>query len=545
MTPRRRSAEPASTRARAERSSAGRPARERGAEAASAAAEGREVPSLRDRSSGLLLHPTSLPGAPGAGDLGPGAHRFVDFLAAAGMRWWQMLPVGPTGPGSSPYSSPSTFAGSPFLVSLDALARDGWLGRDELSGAPRARGAHVDYQAVWRFREARLRRAHERFSARASAAQRAALEDFRERARAWLDDYALFAALRRRTAARKWIDWDAGLRDREPAALARAASRLAGELELQRFVQFVFDAQWRALQERARARRVALLGDVPIFVDHDSADVWAHREMFLLDAERATDRGRRRAARLFSEDGQRWGNPLYDWAALGADGYAWWVERLRSTLARFDALRHRSLHRLSPLLGGACAGEDRAARALRAGARRALLRARARLDRARPRSSPRISGSSRPRWSRCARRSPSPGCACCSSRSTRRRRVGPPAHVPGGSVAYTGTHDNDTSVGWLRSLSRTPRGRRERALVMRYLGAPQRDFHWAMIRMAMLCPASLAIVPMQDVLGLGSEARMNTPGRARGNWTWRAPERALAPSIAARLRETAEAFGRI
>jgi 4-alpha-glucanotransferase len=293
-----------------------------------------------ERASGILLHPTSLPGPHGVGDLGPEAHQFLEFLARAGQRYWQMLPIAPLGGGSSPYDSPSAFAGSPLLINLQTLHEHGLLEAGELgdpSGFARAKTAR--YGAAQRYRERRLRRAFARFFERNHDDEQRELAAFRERSRHWLDDYALFRALKKVSGPKPWTEWPEELRRRDPPALERARQALAPEIRYQEFLQLEVDLQWSALRSHATALGIKLLGDIPMFVAHDGSDVWAHQAIFQLD-----ERGAQRVVAgvppdYFSADGQRWGNPLYDWNVLRETGFAWWISRLQTTLGRFDALR--------------------------------------------------------------------------------------------------------------------------------------------------------------------------------------------------------------
>src|SRR5262245_20360745 len=291
------------------------------------------------RKSGLLLHPTSLPGRWGVGDLGAAAYEFVDFLAAAGQQLWQVMPLGPTGYGDSPYQGFSAFAGNPLLISPDLLLEAGLLAPEDLEGAPLLRNVAVDYGAVIPFKLALLRRSFERFSAAATQGQRRELADFREHSRAWLDDYALFAALKQFHSGAEWSAWPHDIATRDPSALAGLARDLAEQVEFQAFMQFLFFDQWRRLKEYANQAGIQIVGDIPIFVAYDSADVWANREIFALD-----DAGRPTIVAgvppdYFSVTGQLWGNPLYRWDVLARRGYDWWIERFRAALTLVDIVR--------------------------------------------------------------------------------------------------------------------------------------------------------------------------------------------------------------
>jgi len=516
------------------------------------------VPTLRDRASGVLLHVTSLPGPHGNGDLGAEAHAFADVLARSGQRWWQMLPVGPAGYGDSPYSAMSAFAGNPLLVDLDAL------------GVPvdRARfpADRVDYAAASAFREKHLRRAFQAEATR-PARDRSSLRAFCEQAASWLDDFALFAALKRAHGGVAWTKWEAPLRDREPAALARARETHADEIDFVKFVQWKFDEQWSALRVACKQHGIGLVGDLPIFVAHDSADVWQHPEVWKLDEKGVSTSVAGVPPDYFSATGQRWGNPLYRWAHLKKDGYAWWVERIRGALARFDAVRLD--HFIGFVRYWQVPGNEKTAengrwmkgpgRALFDTIERAL--ANERLGEGQG-ALPFIAedlGAVTPAVTRIRRELGLPGMRIVQfafGGDPQVEAFKPHNHAPS-SVVYTGTHDNDTVVGWFRdpgdgkASTRSPaQTEAERRAALAYLGRTKADLdggieiHWEMIRLAMSSVARTAIIPMQDVLGLGSEARMNTPGHASGNWCWRLEPDAMTPALEKRLLDCTRMYGR-
>ncbi len=496
-------------------------------------------PCLRRRASGLLLHPTSLPGAHGSGDLGAEAIRFVEFLASAGQRVWQMLPVGPPGFGNSPYSAASAFAGSPLLLSLEGLADAGFLDPGELAEDPLLPG-RIDWGVTIEHRERYLAKAAARF-AEAPAARRAPILAYRAREAGWLEDYALYSAIKRAQGGGPWIDWPDELRAREPDALARARRDLAGDIERAVFEQWAFDAQWSALREACHRRGVALIGDVPIFVAHDSADVWQHQDLFHLD------RGGRPTVvagvppDYFSATGQRWGNPLYRWKRMRARGFDWWIERFRVTLSRFDAIR------LDHFIGFSRNWEIPAdeptaivGRWRRGPGAKLFDAAKAALG-----ELPIIAedlGLVTPAVRRLRRRYRFPGLRILQfafGTDPQAPSFLPHAHVKN-SVVYTGTHDNDTIVGWYRdrgdAQSRTPAAVQvERNRALAYLHSDGADIHWDFIRAGLQSVARLSVFPVQDVLGLGSEARMNLPGTSERIWEFRLDAAALTPAVGARL----------
>jgi 4-alpha-glucanotransferase len=493
-------------------------------------------PRLGTRASGVLLHPTSLPGPHGSGDLGPEAHRFVDFLARARQRWWQMLPVVPPGAGNSPYQSISAFAGSPLLISLDGLVRRGLLKRHELVSESRLEPGRVRYPAVRRFRERALRIAFERFEVRRS--RQRGFEAFCARSRDWLDDFALFRALRDAHGGVPWTAWEPELRTRRASALARARHSLSSRIRYHQFVQLEFHRQWSALRRHCGERGVSLIGDLPIFVAHNSADVWAHQELFRLD------RNGRRSVQAgvppdyFSATGQLWGNPIYRWDAMRARGYDWWLARLRTELARFDAVR------LDHFIGFQNYWEvPRRARTARNG--RWVLGPGAHFFGHVFRTLGKLQliaedlGVVTPQVEALRDRFSLPGMKVLHFAFAPQAEASRPHHFQRNAVVYTGTHDNDTTRGWFRSLDRE-----QRELVRTYLDSNGRQVHWDLIRLAWLSPPHTAIVPAQDLLGLGASARMNRPARPSGNWAWRVSAGALAEPLAERLGDLTSLYGR-
>jgi 4-alpha-glucanotransferase len=502
--------------------------------------------SLDERASGILLHPTSLPGPYGNGDLGTEAHRFAAQLAETGQRVWQMLPVGPAGLGNSPYSARSAFAGNPLLVDLEDLAERGWLPRD--LGPPRFPVERVDYDRARAFRWSRLEHACESFRKRRRPA---GFDDFRERERSWLADYALYSALKDATGGAEWIEWPRELRLRRRGALARARRELAERIELHEFVQWMFDEQWRSLKRECERLGVLLMGDVPIFVAYDSADVWAHRDLFTLDEEGRPEVVAGIPPDFFSKTGQRWGNPHYRWDRISRTGYRFWLDRFASGLSRFDALR------LDHFIGyyrvwHVPADEPTALNGRWSpGPREALFEALRREHGDLPLVAEDL-GLVIPEVRALRDRFGLPGMKLLQFAfgTDLQAQDFLPHNFPRRAVAYTGTHDNDTIVGWFRDpggkgkpRSRS-QARKEREGVLAYLGTDGRDIHWAAIRCLWASVANLAIVPMQDVLGLDSRARMNSPGTGTGNWEWRMRSGAFSRRVRARLAALTRIYGR-
>ncbi len=503
------------------------------------------------RISGLLLHPTSLPGPHGIGDLGPAAYRFLDFLESAGQRLWQVLPLGPTGYGDSPYQCFSAMAGNPLLVSLERLRDEGWLHAEDLAPLESLPVSTADFDRLIAPRRALLARAFRAFEASASTDARAALDAFSRTHAWWLDDFTLFMALKDAHDMRAWTTWPAPVRDRDPRALAAAREQHAEACRLHAFVQWQFATQWEALRRAASARGIALMGDMPIFVAHDSADVWAQPHLFDLD-----DTGRPRAVAgvppdYFSETGQLWGNPLYRWDRMAADGYAWWIARVRATLAQVDRVR------LDHFRGFVAYWEvpGDAATAMHGtwqrGPGAALFDALAAALGPLPIVAENLGFITRDVEDLRARYG-LPGMAILQFAFGTDPQAPDflPHNFTQDRVAYTGTHDNDTLAGWARgsagdSTRTSDDVARERAYAEAYLHAGGDELHWAAIRAVCASVADTAIVPVQDVLGLGSEARMNIPGRPSGNWRWRLEEGALTDAHASRLRTLADLYGRL
>ncbi len=497
---------------------------------------------LDRRSSGVLLHVTSLPGPHGSGDLGPAAHAFASFLANAGQRWWQMLPVGPTGSWGSPYDSPSAFAGSPRLIALAPLVAQGLLREDEVAAPKRLQSCReVDFSASTSFRKPRLRAAFERFERRRSLSLRRQFDAFRQDAGAWLDDYALYTALKQAQGDACWTAWPAGLRDRRAAELKRARASLAQEIRFIEFEQFQFQLQWEQLRRHCHRLGVRLLGDIPIYVAHDGADTWANRELFHLDRL-----GKRRVVAgvppdMFSATGQLWGNPLYRWPVLARGGFRWWIQRFQTMLKRFDAVR------LDHFIGFSRYWEVEAGARTAQHGRFVPVPGAAFLERAKEElgSLPMVAedlGVVTPEVRSLRRRFELPGMNILQfafGDPTQPSDYQPHRHERN-SVVYTGTHDNDTTVGWFRerlSSSASSEQRAEGRRALDYADSDGRAPHWDMIRLALMSVANTAVFPMQDLLGLGSEARMNTPGTLDGNWTWRVRDKQLSSALAEHMAE--------
>jgi 4-alpha-glucanotransferase len=490
------------------------------------------------RAAGILLHPTSLPGPYGVGDLGGAAYRWLDALARAGQKWWQILPLGPTGFGDSPYQSFSAFAGNPNLISPDLLLQDGLLQRGDLEGVhfPPER---VDYGGAIQLKTRLLGRAWQRFHAGAAPGLRPQMEEFTAQNSHWLDDYALFMALKGAQKGANWQEWPRPLVEREPAALQRARQQLAGPVGQFKLGQFLFFRQWKALRRYANERGIRIIGDMPIFVSPDSADVWSNPHLFLLDERRRPKVVAGVPPDYFSATGQLWGNPLYDWQALKQTGYAWWVDRLRATLelvdmTRLDHFRGFEAYWEVPA-GMPTAQVGHWVKGPGADFFETLRRALGGL----PLMAEDL-GLITQEVEDLREQFGLPGMRVLQfAFGEGSDHLFLPHNYVRQTVAYTGTHDNDTTRGWYASAPEKVRDH-----VRRYVARDGSDVAWDFIRLAWSSVADYALTPLQDVLNLGSEARMNFPGRGDGNWSWRYTEPMLSPGYLDRLGEMTALYGR-
>jgi len=492
------------------------------------------------RGAGVLLPATALPTRHGIGDLGPSAFAWIDLLRDAGQQWWQILPVGPTGGDDSPYQPLSSFAGNGLLISPDHLVEDGLLRPRDCE--ERFPALAVDYHAVIAFKQRLLQVTWQRFTGGCRSDLRVPFEEFCARHAGWLDDYALFRALKARHQGSHYLEWPAELVERRPAALARARRDTAEEMQQVRFAQFLLARQGAVLSAHADARGVRMIGDLPFYVSPDSSDVWANPELFLLDPRRRPRAVAGVPPDAFSATGQLWGNPLYDWTALRATRYRWWIDRVRALLAHVDLVR------LDHFRGFAAAWQV-AAEAPTArsgqwvpGPGGELFEAASRELGGLPFIAEDL-GLITPDVEKLRDDFALPGTRVLQfAFDDDPDNPHLPHNYPTNVVVYTGTHDNPTTRGWYDDLPGEQRRR-----VWRYLGRPPgepRDAAPALLALAWSSAAALAIVPFQDVLNLGNEARMNVPGRGEGNWRWRCTADDLSPSVFQTLRETAAASGR-
>ncbi len=490
------------------------------------------------RSTGILLHPTSLPSRGGIGDFGPAAYQFLDFLGEARQGVWQVLPLNPPANGNSPYSSTSAFAGNPLLISLDRLAAHGWLDSTPVSLLPVEVG-QVDYEKVHRDKLPLLRRAAENFLERATGPARDRFDDFCRDNSWWLQDYSLFDAFRD-IHGKNWSEWPAELARREPAAIEAATAMLAADVACRRVVQFFFWEQWRALRNYCAQKSIRVVGDVAIFVDYESADVWAHHDLFRLNDNLEPDAVAGVPPDYFSATGQRWGNPLYDWDALRATGYRWWVQRLRwaaqtCNLVRLDHFRGFAQFWEIP------ASEPTAINGRWVDGPGAEFFKHLRQELGGLPFFAEDLGYITPDVVALRDGQKIPGMAVLQFAFG---DTGAHAYLPHrlkpDCVLYTGTHDNDTVLGWWKTL-----GEKERRAVLALVGPCEDGPNWALIRLAQSSPAMLSVVPLQDVLSLSSEARLNIPSTPTGNYLWRYQPGALTPELAQKLAALAEVTDRL
>ncbi len=504
------------------------------------------------RESGILLHPTSLPGPYGIGDIGPEAYKFADILAAMGQKLWQILPHGLTGYGDSPYQSFSTFAGNPLFISIDLLVQDGLLTKSQLEKYPKFPAHTVDFGPVIEAKEAVLALACRSFDKHASAIQKEKFREFCVKNHEWLEDFSLFMALKYEYKLEPWTTWSPELIGRESGAMNAARGRHKTAIRHIKILQYLFDDQWRRLRKYCHDKGVKIIGDIPIFVAHDSADAWASPELFYLDSSGKCSVVAGVPPDYFSATGQLWGNPLYRWDVHKQTDYAWWVRRLHKIFEMVDIVR------IDHFRGFAAYWE------IPGGAETAI-------------HGRWVPGPAHDLFHSLRRQLPDlpviaedlgvitddveklrddfhfPGMRILQFAFGNDDKAEDyrPHNYPGNCVVYTGTHDNDTTVGWFWSKpgENTTRSQedidRERKTILDYVGTDGAEIHWDLIALAMRSKANTAMFPLQDLMGLGTEARMNVPGTKSSNWRWRFTWDMLTPAIKTRLRQLTESTGRV
>ena len=491
---------------------------------------------IAQRSSGILIHPSSLPSRGGIGDFGPAAYEFADWLAAAKQTLWQVLPLGPIGYGNSPYSCTSAFAGNILFVSAEMLADQHLLDREQVESLPDGE-SRIDYESVRLHKLALLREAADRFLTQPPPELHRAYDTFRKDNKNWLDDYVLFSVLREKFEDQAWNSWPSRLAKREPAAIAKISKELAHELDRERFLQFAFYLQWCGLRSYCAERSLRIVGDLAIFVSYDSADVWTHPDIFRLHDDLSPEVVSGVPPDAFSETGQRWGNPLYDWEELKARGYDWWINRLRWAVETCDIVRLDHFRGFEAYWEIPAEEETAIHGKWVPGPKEDLFTAfRNALGKL-----PFIAedlGLITKAVEELRQKLDIPGMKVMQfGFGNRGAHIYLPHAYEPNSVVYTGTHDNDTTLGWWKNSATEE----ERISAATYLNITrEEDITWSFVRGALTSVATLAIIPVQDVLGLDSDARMNVPSTPQGNWTWRLRRGELSAELAARMARLVE-----
>ncbi|MGB7210224.1 MAG: 4-alpha-glucanotransferase [Pyrinomonadaceae bacterium] len=507
------------------------------------------------RASGVLLHPTSLPGDFGIGDLGPKAFEFVDFLVQSGQTYWQILPLGPTGYGDSPYQCFSAFAGNPLLISPERLFEEGLLSEppavaDGLTQSGNTDARKIDFAAVYEWKNTILPEAYKNFHATTSVDLRGKFEKFAQENAAWLDDYSLYKAIKASQGQKAWYQWPDPLKLRNPEMLENEAKRLYEEIQAERFYQFLFYSQWLELKRYANRNGVKIVGDMPIFIALDSSDVWRNSDKFKLNSDGSPKVVAGVPPDYFSKTGQLWGNPIYDWDAMQQDGFRWWIDRVKSTLCTVDVVR------IDHFRGFAASWEVPADEETAENGRwvevpgEDLFKTINRELGDLPFWAEDL-GVITPDVENLRDSFGLPGMRILQfAFGGDAQNHDLPHNYVSNCVAYTGTHDNDTTVGWWLSQAGAGSTRdaaeisRERQYCLEYLASDGHKVHWDFIRSVWASVANTAITPMQDILGIGTDARMNLPGSTDGNWKWRMDKNALSDEIIKRLKKLTEIYGR-
>ena len=495
-----------------------------------------------ERSSGILLHPTSLPGSYGIGDLGSSAYRFIDFLERSGQTYWQMLPLGPTGYGDSPYQTLSAFAGNPMLISPELLVEDDLLNPNEIK-TEEFDPNYVAYERVIPYKLTLLKKVYLHFKLRPNHLLAEPFRDFCKKEAAWLEDFVLFFALKSHHENHPWTEWPEALRMRHPKALAEYAEKLHGELNWYRFVQFLFFRQFEQLQQYAGKHHVKLIGDLPIFVAHDSSDVWSHPQWFKLDSDGKPSVVAGVPPDYFSKTGQRWGNPLFDWKVLKKEKYRFWIDRFSHMAEMFDLVRIDHFRGFASYWEIPATEETAIYGRWQKGPGMDLFKT---LEKEMGRKLPVIAedlGIITQDVSDLLEALDYPGMAVLQFGFESMQSADPSAFLPHNlkrnQVVYTGTHDNDTVVGWWSKQSEEVQD-----FTRRYLNTDANLIHRDMIRAALGTVCSTALFPMQDILGLGGKSYMNRPGTTEGNWQWRMKDDALDGLLEEDLLEMSRLYGR-
>ena len=494
----------------------------------------------QNRAAGIILHPTSLPGPDGIGDLGPEAYLWIDFLHRSGCQFWQVLPLGPTGYADSPYQCFSAFAGNPYLISATMLLDQGLLNKDDLADRPQFSLEKVDYGPVIDWKITILRRCFSHFRKNLDPTQQTEFESYKHAQKEWLAPFATFMAIKEQHGGGGWNEWPEALRKRKPKTMAKFIKEFAEEIEFQSFQQFLFHRQWTALRDYAHEKGIRIIGDIPIFVAYDSADVWMNKELFFLDDDDLPEVVAGVPPDYFSETGQLWGNPLYNWEAHRDDGYRWWLARMQSVLNQVDIVRLDHFRGFEAYwevpFGNETAAEGRW---VKGPGKDFLEVVKAELGEL-PIIAEDLGVITEP-VKQIRDRFNLPGMKILQFAFAKDPEDDfLPHNFPVNCVAYTGTHDNNTTRGWYESAPE-----REQDFCRRYLARSGEDITWSMIRALWGSVAAWVLAPMQDILSLGYWARMNFPGTASGNWGWRMHPDAINEGLIDRLHETNYLYGRL
>jgi 4-alpha-glucanotransferase len=482
------------------------------------------------RASGILLHPTSLPGQFGSGDIGTGSYRFIDWLVRAGQTYWQMLPLGEVAAANSPYTSSSAFAGNHLLIDLEELAKQGWLSPGDLIPHPEFNADRIRFDLVKPFRMERLQLASRRFFSKPDNGYYADYLAFCDAERHWLDDFALFKAIEHHEQFREWDLWPEEFVRRDMATLSDAMERYADEVDFCKFCQWCFYRQWNLLKSYAMEHGIRIIGDVPIFVSYQSADVWEHQELFELDAQGHPTVVAGVPPDYFSETGQLWGNPLYRWSVHEQTNYAWWIERLTHAFRLFDQVRIDHFRGFASYWATPAGAADAICGEWMPGPGEQLFEAFQQTFGELPIIAEDL-GLITPDVIKLRDQFKLPGMRILQfAFGDNEKNYFLPHHYISNTVAYTGTHDNDTCIGWWKSASE-----HEKNFTKHYLGSDGSEINWDMIKILSGSAANTVIFPLQDIIGLDSEHRMNIPGTSWGNWEWRFSWSQLQNSYTERL----------
>ena len=494
---------------------------------------------MNQRASGILLHPTSLPGKYGIGTLGKATFNFIDFLSKAKQQYWQILPLGPTGFGDSPYQCYSAHAGNPDLIDLDLLVSNQLLTHDDLASMPHFGNGPVDYDMVQKARLPLLYKAFHTFMDHAADLDKLAYRNFLKSHSAWLNDYALFRAIKEDSGNKPWYTWEKDLKMRNPEALKIAENRLAEKAGFHKFLQFIFLRQWTSVKEYAKKHKISIIGDIPLYISPDCSDAWANPDVFEYDGELHPIRVGGVPPDYFSETGQLWGNPLFRWDIMKNNNYKWWMDRIRTNLMLYDVIRIDHFRGFSAYWAVPYVEETAINGTWVPGPGKDFFNA----LRNEFGNLPIIAedlGVMTPDVEDLRDSFGFPGMKILEfAFDSSEANDYIPYNYSKNCIVYTGTHDNDTVVGWFKQASEA-----DRRQVLEYINRDAKDIHWSFVRLAWSSVANTAIVPMQDLLGLDSDARMNLPGTTGGNWKWRAKESDFPNELANALASLTNLYGR-